>query len=133
MATYKKRKRSKNEESLFQELLKIFPGAESDYFVEDVRLAGKHLVFVDVFIPSLKLVVEYDGEYWHRKRARADLRKTKQLLKKGYSVARVREVNGDNAMPFLDLEHGSFLQLHFSPESESYSAIAEKIYEFFPR
>lgn len=52
---------------------------------------------VDVLVPSLRLVIEYDGSYWHQDKHDLDRRKTRDLVAAGYLVARVRE----NDLPHL--------------------------------
>jgi hypothetical protein len=46
---------------------------------------------VDMVIPALGLIIEYDGEYYHRRRPAQDREKSLQLLEAGYRVLRVRE------------------------------------------
>lgn len=66
---------------------------------------------VDVFVPSVGLVIEYDGEYWHRGKFELDERKTLALIELGYRVVRVRE----NDLPHLAIEHPSLRQVSFRP------------------
>ena len=47
---------------------------------------------IDIFIPSLNLAVEYDGEHWH-KNIIADCDKTVTLKKHGIDLVRFREEN----------------------------------------
>ncbi|WP_353357983.1 zinc-ribbon domain-containing protein [Intrasporangium sp. DVR] len=66
---------------------------------------------VDVLIPSARLVVEYDGEYWHSEKQETDSRKTAALIQAGYCVARIRE----NSLPHLDLHSSRLRQVSFRP------------------
>ena len=66
---------------------------------------------VDVLMPSLGLVIEYDGEYWHARKHETDTRKTRELIAMGYQVARVRE----NDLPHLELESSRLRQVSFRP------------------
>ena len=45
---------------------------------------------VDIFIPGLKIGIEYDGEFWHRKKRKQDLRKNTELKDK-ITLIRVRD------------------------------------------
>lgn len=45
----------------------------------------------DIVLPNIRVVVEYDGLYWHKDRVREDRRKTKALRDSGWTVIRVRE------------------------------------------
>lgn len=49
------------------------------------------IVEVDICIPALGLVVEYDGRYWHDRKEARDTSKTARLLAAGLRVIRVRE------------------------------------------
>lgn len=46
---------------------------------------------VDIFIPSIKLAVEYDGSYYHKNKLERDLQKNKRLNELGIYIIRVRE------------------------------------------
>lgn len=85
---------SKIEQEFAAEISKTHPGAQS------ARVGGWR---VDVYVPDLSLVVEYDGSYWHGPqfpgRADVDLRKTQELVEAGYRIARIRERD----LPLLDL------------------------------
>jgi hypothetical protein len=62
-------------------------------FFDDVILDysfGGHLR-VDMYIPSIRTVVEYDGCYWHKDREKKDVEKTERLKDRGVRVIRVRE------------------------------------------
>lgn len=69
---------------------------------------------VDVFMPEFALVVEYDGSYWHRDRVQVDVRKTQELIRIGYQVARIRE----NDLQHLQLENSRLRQVSFRPAVE---------------
>jgi len=66
-------------------------------------------------MPSRRLVIEYDGEYWHKSKQDTDLRKTRELISMGFQVARIRE----NDLPHLDLETSRLRQISFRPEVET--------------
>lgn len=66
-------------------------------------------LFVDVFFEygSVKYILEYDGEYWHRNLLLKDTFKTNILLSQGYTVIRIRE----HPLPLLDIQHENLIQL----------------------
>lgn len=66
---------------------------------------------VDVLVPSVRLVIEYDGVYWHRGKQEVDARKTYDLVQSGFLVARLRE----NDLGNLDLDDPHLRQLSFRP------------------
>ena len=53
----------------------------------------KHGYQCDILIPSMKLVIECDGDYWHRYPIGNDLDhiRTKELIQKGFKVLRLWE------------------------------------------
>lgn len=74
-----------------------------------------HRMIVDGLISGKNsIVVEYDGEYWHRptKIVAKDTIKTEHLLQQNYLVVRVRE----GALPFLDIKHKNLLQVRNTDE-----------------
>ena len=65
-----------------------------DIDVEDRKLAIDDSVMdCDIIIRQQRLIVEFDGSYWHRgaKMYKRDLDKTEALQKAGWKVIRVRE------------------------------------------
>lgn len=52
---------------------------------------GRRVVDVDIMIPELSTIVEYDGSYTHRGKEENDRRKTRQLTNAGWTVIRLRE------------------------------------------
>jgi very-short-patch-repair endonuclease len=54
-----------------------------------VKISGAEC---DIYIPSLKLGIEYDGEYWHRNKNKKDLGKNSLFKKSGVALIRIREV-----------------------------------------
>lgn len=56
-----------------------------------VKLASGGTVFTDIYFPKLKVVIEYDGNFWHRSKNTRD-REINSILKgQGLEVVRVRE------------------------------------------
>lgn len=60
-----------------------------------------------------KIVIEYDGAYWHMDREEADIEKTQALLDAGYQVIRIREQTRQNSLPLLGINHPSLSQLRY--------------------
>lgn len=65
----------------------------------------KHFI-VDAYIPSLNLVIEADGEYWHslEKNIKRDRAKSAYLLKCGYELLRLKESEINNGEFIKKLE-----------------------------
>ena len=56
--------------------------------VHSYRAKGYEL---DIYIPSLKIAIEYDGYYWHKNRTRNDIEKNYKCKKDGIKLYRLRE------------------------------------------
>jgi len=74
---------------------------------------------VDICIPELGLVIEYDGSYWHRGREQHDSRKTARLLDAGLRVIRVR----DNLPPLDVGETITVTGLSATPDDIAYAVL----------
>ena len=73
------------EKALYYYISRYFPSAISNYHGEE--LLGKE---IDIFIPSYRIGVEYDGDYWHQDVAR-DIEKNNVCSSAGISLIRIRE------------------------------------------
>lgn len=74
------------EQAVYYYVKRAFPDAINSYrpeFLEPYE--------IDVFIPSLRVGIEYDGFFWHQDR-KADFEKTKKLIKNGIQLIRISEV-----------------------------------------
>lgn len=78
-----------------------------------------HGGFIDIFLPSLNLALEYDGWYWHKDLIEKDTEKTLMLLDKGYNVVRIREVTRGESLEFLPISHPKLLQLPWKYRKDS--------------
>lgn len=83
------------EQAIYYYVKMYFQDAENRY-----KLDGK--VEIDIFIPSLKIGIEYDGVYYHKgeKKKEADIRKDKYITSKGVEIYRIKET--DNIEESLD-------------------------------
>ena len=79
---------SKQELTITFELKSIFKEINPRGFKSSVE--GK-LWTIDIFIPSLNLGVEFDGNYWHKDKHDLDKLKTKKLQNAGFKIIRIRE------------------------------------------
>ncbi len=79
--------RSRDEIILACELLAFLTFDPNDHKL----LIGERILDVDILVPDLRLVVEFDGCYWHREKQKTDLNKTALLVQAGWQVIRARE------------------------------------------
>lgn len=80
-------------------------------------------------VEGRQVVVEFDGDYWHRifkDKSEDDLRKTNKLLDAGFTVVRIR---GD-ALPHLPLLHPNLFQVSHIESSGLLRETVSKIFEF---
>lgn len=66
-------------------------------------------VIVDLYIPALNIVIEYDGKRWHEPKREVDTYKSQKLLDAGFRVIRLRQ----NHLFFLNIEHANYYELDF--------------------
>ena len=86
-----------------------------DDLQENVHLNGLGKMELDIYIPSLKLAIEYDGKFWHRN-SKSDLNKDHRCIKNGITLIRIREdgcINYDSPAHFIlcPQNHGNILIL----------------------
>ena len=74
---------SQPELRIYTELKYIFPDTEHKHILQKREF--------DVFIPSLKLAIEFDGSYWHRNADSKDRRKNEFCRQMGIKMVRVRQ------------------------------------------
>ena len=79
---------SREELIITHELITIFKGINPKGF--KTRVNGK-LRSIDIYIPDLKLGIEFDGSYWHKDKRALDKLKTEELEAEGFNIIRVRQ------------------------------------------
>ena len=79
---------SKEELIITHELITIFKGINPKGF--KTRVKGK-LRSIDIYIPDLKIGIEFDGSYWHKDKRDLDKLKTEELEAEGFNIIRVRQ------------------------------------------
>jgi very-short-patch-repair endonuclease len=64
-----------------------------EYYTHKYIVEIEHGYQCDIFIPSMKMVIECDGDYWHSYPTGTEIDKirTKELLEKGFKVLRLWE------------------------------------------
>lgn len=105
------------EQAMVFYLSPIFPDLINNYVI---KKSDGHFT-VDLFISSLRLAIEYDGEYAHKNKLERDLRKNIILSKDKINLLRIREPN----LPLLEDEKFEIL---YRVDSYSFSSL-EKVLE----
>lgn len=73
-----------------------FPEYALLYYIEKQGLDAIHLYKengyeLDIYIPSKKIAIEYDGSFWHKNRVKKDLEKNAKCKNNGIKLYRIRE------------------------------------------
>jgi len=79
---------SKQELTITFELIQFFKDINPKGFKTIVK--GK-LWSIDIYIPQLKLGIEFDGSYWHKDKLALDKLKTEKIEDDGIEIFRIRE------------------------------------------
>ena len=91
--------------------------------------SGRSGVEVDIILcrNNHYLLLEYDGNYWHRDRVESDMEKSRLLLSLGDNIlhARIRE----NDLPDLDLAHDRFAQFRHDYHRTEPASISKTVRE----
>ena len=74
---------SKPQIRIYAEFKSIFKNVELSKIIKKIE--------IDIYIPDIKIGIEYDGKYYHSNRIRKDLEKNKKIKNMGISLIRVRE------------------------------------------
>ena len=99
------------EQLLFRTIKKYYPDAINRHRIENDE--------IDVFVPSLNIGFEYDGQRFHNdKKLPKDIAKTKRLIKNGVFLYRFREDN----CPEIKVPRCMAIKVKYSPEYEDLEA-----------
>jgi very-short-patch-repair endonuclease len=90
---------SKQQYELFLLIKETYPEAELEYPIK----TNHSLRFADIAIPSKKLDIEFDGDYWHQNKQLDDLR-TKHLNEIGWTVLRFGKDNFKLSLSTIKME-----------------------------
>lgn len=86
------------EQALFYYVRKVYPDAISR--CTDI-LPGR--MELDIYIPSIRLGIEYDGAYWHRNKQTSELKKYRLCTAQGIKLIRVKEKYTDADLMTADM------------------------------
>ena len=76
------------EQSIFYYIQRFFPNAQNRY---QYKINNSYFE-IDIYIPSLKVAIEYDGALWHAEKADEDALKNFALNNAGLYVIRIRDL-----------------------------------------
>jgi hypothetical protein len=81
----KRNKTSFPEQAIYFYLRKFYPDTLDRYCLPNSKTE------IDIFIPSLKIGIEYDGVYWHKSKADREAKKYQKCREHGITLYRMRE------------------------------------------
>jgi hypothetical protein len=91
------------EQATYYYIKKLYPDAESRY---TASFLGR--MELDIYIPSIKYAIEYDGEAWHRKdKIKREQLKYKICQKHGIKLIRLREKMAELGADIADYQFGT--------------------------
>ncbi len=101
-----------------------FPEYAIMYYLEKYGLDAVHLYRkngyeLDIYIPSKKIAIEYDGGFWHENKTKKDLDKNQKCVKDGIELYRIRE-----GLPSL---HGSSIDYIVQENQKDLSKILKEV------
>ena len=97
---------SAKEREILEHLKDCYPSIQGSVSLP-IKWGRSNYSSVDMLIPDLNVIIEYDGTFWHKDRKESDLLKTRALLLAGYRVIRIRGRNLGN----LDVIHNNLIQI----------------------
>lgn len=104
------------EQLIFRGIKKLFPDAINRHKINKDE--------IDVYVPSLNLGFEYDGQRYHNKnKLHKDIAKSERLIKNGIILYRFREYD----CPFFDVEHCKIISVRYSPLYEDLEIELKKL------
>lgn len=78
-----------------------------------------------------KIIIEYDGWYWHREKIEKDTSESLAMLNAGYMVVRVREHSGSKILEHISIDDKNFLSLsvkHINSEETAQFVVTEVLH-----
>ena len=76
---------------------------------------------VDIYIPSSKTIIEYDGSYYHNSPTsyERDTRKSLDVLAQGYKVIRVRTYSKNYILKSLEITNPNYFEIFCKEPKDS--------------
>lgn len=116
-----------HEQCIYYYLSKIFRDCQNRHLI---TIGMNSTLELDIYIPSLNVAIEYDGYFYHKHRAKQDVRKNIELHKLGIHLIRIRENNGpDKVLPDLK-RYGSIEMQHTSGNNTALADLIKVIIIF---
>lgn len=103
-------------ESILREIIrKSFPTNDNHLTKVSIPWRKRKHIQVDILLEDLKVIIEYDGAYWHHSSLafEKDIEKTKLFLVNNYRVVRVREFASRYPYQELPIKDNGLLQIPY--------------------
>ncbi len=78
------------EQSIFYYVKQFFPDTQNRFTYKS--LIDNTTFEIDIYVPSIKIAIEYDGAFWHKNKVKEDAQKNLILNNDGIYVIRIRDL-----------------------------------------
>ena len=112
-----KRQTSFPEQAIFFYVKKLYPDAINRY-----REIFEHSMELDIYIPSIRLGIEFDGANWHNSTTQLEREEKKYAICKAHQITLIR-VKEDTGLQWKDVADA----VYYIPKVRKYSEIEEVI------
>ena len=105
------------EQVIYHYIKILFPNTINGYKLKNTE--------IDIFIPSLNIGIEYDGEYYHKSqyRLKKDIEKNQLIFENGISLIRIRE---SNCIPMSN-DKCTIYQYQYSSDYQKLNMLLERL------
>lgn len=83
------------EQVIFYYIKQKYPDAQNRYISKGYE--------IDIYIPSLKIGIEYDGLFWHKNKQEREIKKDKYFSQQGIRIIRIKETKSETLTDNQDL------------------------------
>lgn len=99
---------SKTEKKYFEIAKEYFEDVQSSCTLYEDSFSHEWEVDILIKYKGKKIVIEYDGAFWHKKKLDVDMQKSLELIREGYIVIRLREIELQS-LPIIDPNYKEYI------------------------
>lgn len=115
--------KSRTELMYYDAIKKVFPTAESGAVLSEPEFSHSWTADILINTDSKRVVIEYDGAYWHKSKTDQDLVKSLELLNAGFWLFRLREIG----LSSLYINHSRYQEIFVNPLSSKIDVVVDEI------
>ena len=110
------------EQAIYYYLKQVFPDALNGY------REGLKNTELDIFIPSQKIAIEYDGKHWHKNALNKEMKKYQECQKRKIYLIRIREYGLDSSDINCDKSFISYYSA--KQDAETLNSVINQLFQF---